>query len=56
MPAKFGVHFLPRMINVPKRTKMHLNETSLTNTEICKSQIQLRLGKFAVIQLFVTRE
>ena len=42
VPAEFGVHFLPRMKNVPKRTKMHLNEIGLTNTELCKSQIQLR--------------
>ena len=27
VPAKFGVHFLPCMKNVPKRTKMHLNYT-----------------------------
>ena len=40
MPAAFGVHFLPCMKNVPKRTKMHLNEVSLTNTEIRKSPIQ----------------
>ena len=42
MPAEFGVHFLPCMKNVPKRTIMHLNEVGLTNTEICKSPIQLR--------------
>ena len=42
MPAEFGVHFLPYMKNVPKRTKMHLNEVGLTNTEICKNLIQLR--------------
>ena len=42
VPAKFGVHFLPRMKNVLKRTKMYSNEIGLTNTEICKSQIQLR--------------
>ena len=42
MPAEFGVHFLSCMKNVPKRTKMHLNEVGLTNTEIFKSPIQLR--------------
>ena len=36
------IHFLPCMKNVPKRTKMHLNEVGLTNTEICKKPIQLR--------------
>ena len=30
VPAEFGVHFLPCMKNVPKRTKMHLNEVNLT--------------------------
>ena len=33
MPAEFGVHFLPCMKNVPKRTKMHLNEVGITNNE-----------------------
>ena len=42
MPAEFGVHFLPPMKNVPKRTKMHLNEVDLANNEFCKTQIQLR--------------
>ena len=42
MPAEFGVQFLPRMKNVPKRTEMHLNDIGLTNNEICQSQIQLR--------------
>ena len=42
VPAKFGVHFLPLTKNVPKRTKLHLNEIGLTNTEFCKSQSQLR--------------
>ena len=42
MPAEFGNYFLPCMKNVPKRTKMHLNEVGLTNTEICKIPIQLR--------------
>ena len=37
VPANFGVHFLHRMKNVPKRTKLHLNEIDLTNTEFCKS-------------------
>ena len=37
MPAKFGVHFLPLTKNVPKRTKLHLNEIGLTNTKFCKS-------------------
>ena len=41
VPAEFGVHFLHRMKNVPKRTKMYLEESGLTNTELCKSQIQL---------------
>ena len=35
VPAEFGLHFLPCMKNVPKRTKMHSNEVGLTNTEIC---------------------
>ena len=42
VPAKFGVHFLPLAKNVPKRTKMHLNEIGLTNTEFCKIQSQMR--------------
>ena len=42
VPEKFGVHFLPLTKNVPKRTKLHLNEISLNNTEYCKSQSQLR--------------
>ena len=42
MPAKFGVHFLPLTKNIPKPTKMYLNEIGLTNTEFCKSQSQLR--------------
>ena len=42
VPAKFGVHFLPLTKNVPKRTKLHLNEIGLNNTEFCKSQNQLR--------------
>ena len=42
VPAEFGVHFLPCMKKIPKRTKMHLNEIGLTNTEIRQSQIQLR--------------
>ena len=40
VPAEFGVHFPPHIINVPKRTKLHLNEIGLTNTEICQSQFQ----------------
>ena len=40
--AKFGVHFLPLTKNVPKRTKLHLNEVGLYNTEFCKSQSQSR--------------
>ena len=36
-PAEFGDHFLPRTKNVPKRTKLHLNEIGLTNNEFCKS-------------------
>ena len=43
VPAKFGDHFLPLTKTVPKRTKLHLNEIGLTNTEFCKSQSQLRL-------------
>ena len=42
VPAKFGVYFFPCMINVPKQTKLHLNEIVLFNIEFCKSQIQLR--------------
>ena len=42
MPAKFGFHFLPLTKYVPKRTKLHLNEISLTNTEFCISQSQTR--------------
>ena len=42
VPAEFDVHFHPYMKNVTKRTKMHLNEVGLTNTEICKSPIQSR--------------
>ena len=30
VPAKFGVHFFPRVKNAPKRTKLHLNEIGLT--------------------------
>ena len=26
VPVEFGVHFPPHIINVPKRTKLHLNE------------------------------
>ena len=39
VPAEFGVHFLPRMKNIPKQTKLHLNEIRLTNIEFCKRQI-----------------
>ena len=42
VPAKFGVHFLPLTKNVPKRTKLHLNEIGLNNIESFKSQSQLR--------------
>ena len=60
VPAEFCVHFLPRMKNVPKRTKMHLNEIGLTNHEICKRQIQLRQPpiswKNVNFRLFATRE
>ena len=42
VPAEFGVHFLPRMKDVPKQTKLHLNEIGLTNNELCKRKIQLR--------------
>ena len=38
VPAKFGVNFLPLTKNVPKRTKLHLNEIGLNDTEFCKSQ------------------
>ena len=33
VPAECGVHFLPCMKNVSKRTKMHLIEVGLTDTE-----------------------
>ena len=36
VPAEFGVHFLPRVKNVQKQTKLHLNEIGLTNNEFCK--------------------
>ena len=36
VPAEFGVNFLPRMKNIPKQTKLHLNEIDLTNFEFCK--------------------
>ena len=39
VPAKFAFQFLPRMKNVPKRTKLYLNEIGLTNTDIFKSEI-----------------
>ena len=39
VPAAFGVHFLPRMKNIPKQTKLHLNEIGLTNIEFCKRRI-----------------
>ena len=39
VPAEFGVHFLPRMKNIPKQTKLHLNGIGLTNIEFCKRQI-----------------
>ena len=42
VPAKFDVHFLPLTKNVNKRTKLHLNEIGLNNTEFYKSQSQLR--------------
>ena len=42
VPVEFCVDFLPRMKNVLKCTKMHLNDTGLTETEFCKSQVQLR--------------
>ena len=55
MPAKFGVHFLPLTKNFPKRTKLHLNEIGLNNTEFCKSQNQLRqLPIFWKIRCFST--
>ena len=34
VPAKFGVHFLPLTKNVPKRTKLHLNEIGLTKVQM----------------------
>ena len=40
VPAKFGFYFLPLAKNVPKRTQLHLNEISLTNTEFCESQLR----------------
>ena len=36
VPAEFGVHLLPRMKNIPKQTKLHVNEIGLTNIEFCK--------------------
>ena len=33
---KFGVHFLPSIRAVPRRTKMHLNGIPLIETEFCK--------------------
>ena len=42
MPAEFGGNFLPHMKNVPKGTKLHLNEIGLTKNEFCKRQIRLR--------------
>ena len=30
VPAELAVHFLPRMKNIPKQTKSHLNEIGLT--------------------------
>ena len=39
VPAECGVHFLSRMKNIPKQTKLHLNEIGLTNIEFCKRQI-----------------
>ena len=72
MPAKFGVHFLPLTKNVPKQTKLHLNEIGLNNTEFCKSQGQLRqpliswkiryfstfsgMGKFLIDQEFLIQD
>ena len=40
VPAKFGVHFLPLTKIVRKRTKLHLNEIGLNNTEFCQSQLR----------------
>ena len=42
VPAEFGDHFLPRMKNIPKQTKLHLNEIGSTNIEFCIIQIRLR--------------
>ena len=42
VPVEFGVHFLPCVKNVPKRTELQLNEIGLTNNEFCKRQIRLR--------------
>ena len=42
VPVEFCVDFLPRMNNVKKCTKMHLNEIGLTETAFCKSKVQLR--------------
>ena len=39
VPAEFGFHFLPRMKNIPKQTKLHLKEIGLTNIEFCRKQI-----------------
>ena len=62
VPAEFGVRSLPCLKDIPKRTKMHLNEVGLTNTEICNCPIQLRQPPISwkissfFFQLFVTRE
>ena len=42
VPAEFGVHFRPRLKNVQKRAKLHLNEIGLTNNEFCKIKLRLR--------------
>ena len=39
VPAEFCVNFLPRMKNIPKQTKLHLNEIGLTKIEFCKRKI-----------------
>ena len=39
VPAEFGIHFFPRLKNVQKQAKLHLNEIGLTNNEFCKKQL-----------------
>ena len=56
MPAEFGIHFLPHMKNIPKQTKLHLNEIGLTNIEFYQKtnliEAASNLLKFAIFRLF----